>query len=170
MLSTFLVPLQLEVEGHIVWRNDRPSSTTLCRPVHLEYTKKTAEASRAEYQAVEKEIAQLQVTEVRTRQGEVHVTHKLLPTMMDGKAVCALTNTRSPATCTTCGATPSQMNWLEVSRAVKLESYLFGLSPLHARIRCFELILHLGYRLDIKQRKVTEKLKPAVMMQKKVIQ
>ena len=170
LLSTFLVPLQLEVEGNIVWRNDRPSSTTLCRPVHLEYIKETADVSRAEYQAVEEEIAHLQVTEVSTGQGEVHVTHKLLPTMMDGKAVCALTNTRSPATCTTCGATPSQMNRLDVSRAVKPESYLFGLSPLHARIRCFELVLHLAYRLEIKQRNVTAKLKPAVMMRKQAIQ
>lgn len=54
--------------------------------------------------------------------------------------------------CYICGATPKQMkNIDQVKKKVILQDTLkFGLSSLHAWIRCFEYLLHVSYRLEIK--------------------
>lgn len=54
--------------------------------------------------------------------------------------------------CYICNASPKQMNDVNSVkiRTVKVEHYFFGLSSLHCWIRCFEYLLHISYRLDIK--------------------
>lgn len=52
-----------------------------------------------------------------------------------------------------------------------LEKLQFGVSSLHARIRCFETLLHISYRLDFKKlqcRSTEEKL--SIQNRKKKIQ
>lgn len=70
--------------------------------------------------------------------------------MIDGKVCNAMTDTSSTQKCYICGATPKTMNGELKDLVDKKEDYGFGLSTLHAWIRCFECLLHISYRLDIK--------------------
>lgn len=47
----------------------------------------------------------------------------------------------------------------EKSLSVTTENFKFGLSVLHAKIRFFECLLHIGYRLELKTWKVSFTLK-----------
>lgn len=70
--------------------------------------------------------------------------------MIDGKTFSAVTN-KSTQVCGICGATPKQMNDLSALEILvpNIDAYDYGLSTLHAWIRCFKNIL--AYRLDIKK-------------------
>lgn len=48
-------------------------------------------------------------------------------------------------------APPQEFNYLEKEKPCKKENFEFGLSLLHARIRFFENVLHLAYRLPVKK-------------------
>ena len=71
--------------------------------------------------------------------------------MFDGKVINALTNTNYSAKCNICGAGPKEINNLSIFRGLPCDEQALklGLSSLHAWIRSFEYILHLGYKLDI---------------------
>lgn len=72
--------------------------------------------------------------------------------MIDGKVVSVITNATSTSSCYICGANPSSMNKLEMLKSKfqpNMDTYQFGLSPLHARIKFMEFILNLAYRLDL---------------------
>lgn len=75
------------------------------------------------------------------------INHQLLFTMIDGKIAQTVTNTASNAVCFICQAKPSEMNNLDEVRkkAVNTEAFKVGLSPLHARIKFMECILHIAY-------------------------
>ena len=72
--------------------------------------------------------------------------------MVDGKICNVLSNTKSSQRCYLCNATPKTMNELcsNKSRDINEEYYSFGLSSLHCWIRCFECLLHISYRLNVK--------------------
>ena len=72
--------------------------------------------------------------------------------MFDGKIINALTNTAPSQSCTVCSAKPTEMNNIKLMRSkpVNKEALFLGLSPLHCWIRCFEYILHLGYKMKIR--------------------
>ena len=75
-------------------------------------------------------------------------------TMLDGKAINAITGTTSTSSCNLCLAKPSEMNnidFLLQKEIVNPEAIEHGLSILHCWIRFFEFILHIGYKLDIKK-------------------
>lgn len=95
----------------------------------------------------------------------------MLFTVVDGKVCNAATHTKSTMRCYICDATSSEFNDLTKKRACKKENLSFGLSLLHARIRFFENILHLAYKLPIKKWNVrlTED-KEVVKSKKKEIQ
>ena len=80
-------------------------------------------------------------------------THILPMTMIDGKVVNTLTETKSCKTCSMCGVTPKLMNNLEVKQ-LPVTDLECGLSTLHFWIRIFEAILHIGYRLTVKKWKL----------------
>jgi hypothetical protein len=69
----------------------------------------------------------------------ISVTHKPQLTTIDGKVCNALTTTLSSQICYVCGATPTEMNKLDVStrKEVDVIVYEFDLSTLHAWIRFF---------------------------------
>lgn len=71
--------------------------------------------------------------------------------MIDGKICSTLTN-QSGQNCHICGATPKLMNNLKEvqGRPVDEESHSLGVSSLHAWIKCFECLLHIAYKLNIK--------------------
>lgn len=67
--------------------------------------------------------------------------------MVDGKVAQTVTRTSSMAVCFICKAKPSEMNNLEAirQRPESEDAFKFGLSPLHARIKFMECILHIAY-------------------------
>lgn len=69
--------------------------------------------------------------------------------MIDGKVINTITGTKSAATCYICKAKPSELNMIKKIRKEfkpDANTYEFGLSPLHARIRFMEFLLQLSYR------------------------
>ena len=69
--------------------------------------------------------------------------------MLDGKTVNILTDTKSTQSCNVCKATPNQMNDIEnvKNRDCNKETFKFGISVLHAHIRCYKFLLHIAYKL-----------------------
>ena len=80
------------------------------------------------------------------------VEYKIEMTMLDGKAVNAITDTKSTRSSNVSKAKPSEMNDLTIvrSKCVDINSLKLGLSSLHCWIRCFEYILNLGYIMENK--------------------
>lgn len=75
--------------------------------------------------------------------------------MIDGKAFSAISES-STQRCGICGAYPKNMNDLSklANLTPNIDMYKYGLSTLHAWIRCLEYLLHISYKLDIKKWKI----------------
>ncbi|CAI6377477.1 unnamed protein product [Macrosiphum euphorbiae] len=71
--------------------------------------------------------------------------------MVDGKVCNAATDTASTMRCFICGQTSKDFNKLIQPKEINVESLKFGLSILHARIRFFESLLHVAYKLPLKK-------------------
>lgn len=100
-------------------------------------------------------------------------SHELILSMVDGKVCNSLTNTNATMKCFICGALPINMNNIEnvAQRSMNEEAFSFGISPLHARIRFYECLLHVAYRLDLKKLQVRgDKSKALVTSRKRSIQ
>ncbi|XP_060516945.1 uncharacterized protein LOC132696240 [Cylas formicarius] len=145
-----LVPIKLyNVKNDtIIWENKRPSSTRYCRPLRFTFVHETPEVIRKEKKLIDKEIENLQATQ--TKFGLIG--HKLLFTMIDGKICNTLTNTSSMC-CYICGAKPKETNILNkiYQKQPDETCYSFGISSLHAWIRCMEWMLHISYNSDFKR-------------------
>jgi hypothetical protein len=76
--------------------------------------------------------------------------------MINSNVWNAITDTASTQTCYICKATPKEMNHIDkvVGRPENEAAVQFGLSTLHAWIRCFECLLQVSYRLEIKKWRV----------------
>ncbi|XP_054743575.1 uncharacterized protein LOC129248151 [Anastrepha obliqua] len=153
LFMTSIVPLNLScrINNNVVWKNERPSSTRYCRCIQFQFAKETPEKIRAEKNRVDAEIAQIQDSVVDIRNRVFKVRHEFFFTMLDGKTAQAVTETPASSSCFICLATTSQMNCLEKikARPINPEAIKFGMSPLHARIKFMEYILHIAYNLPI---------------------
>ena len=91
--------------------------------------------------------------------------------MVDMKVCNAATSCTSSMSCYICKETSKSFNDLNKSFTENPEALHFGLSTLHARIRIFETIVHLSYKLPIEkwQAKTTSE-KQMVADRKKMIQ
>lgn len=150
IFQSSVVPLQL-VCGHekrIIWQNPTPSSPRYCRPIRIRFVKETTDITNEEISYITEQIEAL----VSTDAGDnLFVKHKILFTMVDGKVCNAATNTKSTMRCYICDATATEFNNLSRRKPTKKKHLRFGLSLLHARIRFFESILHVAYRLPVKK-------------------
>jgi hypothetical protein len=142
-----LVPLQLKHIDKVVWDNPRPSSTRYCRPIKFLFAKETAELTRIEVEKAEKQIKALPHTKFVFMEKEFVVEQK----MVDRK-VCSVLANQSFQKCYICGVTSKDMNDLasHAYRTTKEATLTFGLSSLYSWIRCFECLLHIAYRLEVK--------------------
>lgn len=119
-----------------VWVNPAPSSTRFCRPISFAFLKEDERFTLNHYAEMQAKIDQLVPSKVNIGDVSVSITHSLYPCMVDGKVCSALAST-STSRCHVCGAYPRQMNDLHelVGRPIARETFRFGLSPLHFRIR-----------------------------------
>lgn len=173
---TTLVPIVLrdEEKPEIVhWQNLKPSSTTHCRPIRLEFQKETRLFTLRVNSEIHQEIDSLRPTIINNENFCMEVTHELHCTMIDGKVCNHLSNNRSSQSCFICKASPKQMNKLHLiyDRPKNIEFYKFGLSTLHAWIRFMENVLHVSYNMSFEKWRVDKKEhKKAHKLRKREIQ
>lgn len=175
LFMTSIVPLKITLvanQDEEIWVNPRPSSTRYCRPIRFQFLKETAELIRSEKERVQNEINNLRPTILQHDNSTITVRHVLHFTMLDGKVAQHVTNTTASSNCFVCGARPSEMNdisKLEV-KFRKEEAIQLGISPLHARIKFMEYILHLGYNLEFQSWRTTKTTLPIKETAKERIQ
>lgn len=175
---TGIVPLRLYCKSEntsqeeIIWQNPKTSSPRYCRPVRLQFQKESVQLVKQEKTYVQQQIDNLNPTIAHFRGSEISVNHILKMTMVDGKVCNALTETKSTQTCYICGAGPKLMNNINAiqNRDVDPVSLEFGISPLHARIRFMEWLLHVSYRLDVKKWRCGTLEKHSLETRKHIIQ
>lgn len=152
LFAICLVPLQLKSGDDIVWENPRPSSTRFCRPIKLIFEKETKSLIQSETNYIQNQIDAIVSTSTKIEDNTVIVKHVFYLTMIDGKVFSILSDS-STQTCGICGATPTTMNKLNEIKALSVRAnfYEYGLSTLHAWIRCLECVLHISYKIEIKK-------------------
>lgn len=160
-LSSF-VPLQIlcvKDNKKVIWENPSPSSPRYCRPIRFRFLKECNDVTKEEISYVEESVKNLVPTEIEINGNKFTYKHIFKMTMIDGKVCNAATDTKSTSRCFICKATSKDFNNLSKKYDVSPETLDFGISVLHARIRIFESILHLGYKLVVqkyRQKKTTE--------------
>nr|XP_054760569.1 uncharacterized protein LOC129266800 [Lytechinus pictus] len=100
---------------------------------------------------------------------DVKVNYELHLTMVDQKVINALTETKSSMRCYICHATPTQFNNLVEVHCSDPKTYVYGISPLHKLIRCFEMLLHIANRTEIKKWRVSSNEDTDVIKRKKKV-
>lgn len=171
VLICSLVPIKIYNNSNkeILWQNNCPSSTRFCRPIQFQFVKEDKNTVKSCVDHIENQISSLKLTSLE----DISIKHQLILTMIDNKICNILTETKSAMRCYLCGASPKDMNNLDIVEEKKInEEYLsFGISSLHCWIRCFECLLHISYRLNIKIWAVkNEKHKREVEERKKALQ
>ncbi|KAG6462459.1 hypothetical protein O3G_MSEX013270 [Manduca sexta] len=166
MASLVAIRLQRN-DGTVLWENDRPSSTFYLRSIMFKFTKETQTTVAALKAGISREIETLQPTTLK----KVKIVHELMMTMIDGKITSYLSET-STVVCDICKAKPTQMNNLESHnlRDNDEEMYQYGLSSLHAWIKCMECLLHIAYRLEVKKWSCRGDDKDKIKIRKSAIQ
>lgn len=172
-----LVPLRLisiDVNGKhkVWWQNPVPSSPRFCSPIRMQYIHENNDVTKSEISHIETQAQNLNKTEVETGNAPIHVKHTLALTMVDGKVCNAATDTSSTMRCYICKQTSKSFNDLiEVDDSdIDPNSLRFGLSILHARIRFFESILHISYKLPFKKWRLNKDERKMADERKKHIQ
>lgn len=155
MFLTSLVPLCLHEKGErslVYWKNPTPSSTRYCRPIRFEFIKETPESTTREISRMNTEIESLTDTVTHIKEKSYKIHHELLFTMIDGKISHTVSNTSSMV-CNICQAKPSEMNKLMLlkSKSKNIQVLNWGMSPLHARIKFMECLLHIAYNKSFQQ-------------------
>lgn len=174
LFATSLIPLRWSTKDNVIlWNNRASQSTRFCRPISLQYVKESADIIATQKASIEAEIDKLQVLEVNLNNIHVRIHFSLFLTLIDGKVLNIITNTKSTQTCPICHATPKQFNDLSNKSTSTFipdpKSLHYGVSPLHAWIRFFECCLHISYRLDIKIWQVRTKEQKIKYSQKKLL-
>ncbi|CAG9760196.1 unnamed protein product [Ceutorhynchus assimilis] len=170
IFQSSFVPLQLicEVNKKIIWQNPTPSSPRYCRPIRIRFVKESVNTTKEEISYVEEATNLLEPTRVTLFHADFSVRHKMMLTMIDGKICNAATDTTSTMKCYICGLTSKDFNNLQINREVNTEVLKFGLSILHARIRIFESLLHVSYKLTIKKWRLQSEAEKETIKQRKI--
>lgn len=147
MFMASVVPLRLNSADCEHWRNPRPSSTHFCRPIMFQYAKETSDLINTTVNDIKRQIADIQPTMYKVNEDiTILVKHEFFLTMIDGKVLNELTETKSTRSCPICKRTQKNFNNQDELNNDE-HNYEYGISPLHARIRCMEFILKLAYTL-----------------------
>lgn len=114
---TSLVPIILYADDHpqnVFWQNMNPSSTTLCRPLRLQFQKETQLFVLENDKEINEEIDDLTPTIIRKENVSIEIRHQLICTMIDGKICNHLSHNNSSLSCFICKANPTDMNNLDL--------------------------------------------------------
>lgn len=136
------------LKNNEIWRNNTPSSKNFCRPFYYEYAKETKEKITEVVATTKAEIANLEPFHINFNNKLLTIRHQTFLTMIDGKVAQVITNTSSTSSCIICKAKPSQLNDINRPAVLDQEALSLGISPLHARMRIMEHILHTAYDIS----------------------
>lgn len=172
LFVTSIIPLKLITSHHeTVWINRTPQSVRFCRPIKIEFIKETKEHILKEKNNLDMQIKNLEPLEYFLNGRKISVKYELIMTLIDGKVLNVLTETKSSQSCPICGGNPKQfLSIKDLSSLVfqpKPNSLKYGISPLHAWIRCLEFVLNLSYRLHIKKWQIRNAEDKLLMQQRK---
>ena len=175
LFQTSMAPLKLIIDDKDIWINKSPGSTHFCRPLCLEYKKETTELIKQVHANLETEINNLKEYEYinNDRNFKFKIRYNVTQSMLDGKCINAVTDTRSTRTCNVCKATPKEMNDLDKIRnkPVDQNALKIGCSILHYRINTFAFVLHIGYKLGFEDNNYKVKATdPRLVARKELIQ
>lgn len=150
---TCLVPLNLSSTLNVFWKNPCPSSPRYCRPIKITFEKETDSLINRENESILLQLNELEPTKIIIENREYIVKHQLILSMVDGKLCNSLSGVRSAQRCYLCQATSKDFNNIEkiVSLPISHQFLSFGISVLHAWIRMFECLLHVAYKLPVKE-------------------
>lgn len=152
----------------LLWQNPTPSSPRYCRPIRIQFIKESTDMITKEIQYVEDKIRSLQESRVSVAGKNLTVKHAMLFKMIDGKIYNAATETTCTMKCYICGATSKNFNDLSKTKEIDPETLKFGLSVVHARIRLFETLLHLSYKLPVKKWQLRSESEKAIAKERKL--
>lgn len=176
LLATATTPIRLSLSNDlnkIFWFNQMPQSVRFCRPIILEFIKETKEIVLKTKEEVELEFSNLKPVQVElSEEKSVSVSFDFVMSMIDGKILTFITGTSSMQCCPICGASPNKMNdkkELEKGFPSRLETLQYGISPLHAWMRFLECLLHISYRIQFKQWRVTKEFRDVYQTRKQEV-
>lgn len=177
LFVTSVIPLKIvSSAGAVIWMNRTPQSVRFCRPLKVELVKETKDHILQEKQNIDRQILNIKPFQYVFTNGRwITVKYNLCMSLIDGKVLNVLTETKSTQQCPICGSGPklfrSEKNLNSTLFHPKPNALNYGISPLHAWIRCFEFVLHLAYKLDLKKWQIRgTQDKQLVAEKKKVIQ
>jgi len=170
IFQSSFVPLQLICTHNkkLIWQNPTPSSPRYCRPIRIRFVKESSDITNEEISYIQNSVNSLQDTKLALADKSFSVKYTMMLTMVDAKVCNAVTQTASTMRCYICGATSKHFNNLTIKKDIKPETLKFGLSILHARIRIFESLLHLSYKLPLKKWQVRSENEKAIVKQRKL--
>lgn len=169
-LITALVPLRLCFKDKIIWQNPKPSSTRYCRPLKIKYIKENNDVVIRQKKNIDKQLRKIKLSNISVGHKNFIVKHELHLTMIDVKSCNAITNNNYSQACYICKASNKEFNNIDKMLSLPTSNLEYGLSILHAWIKCYECILHLAYRLPLKKRIAKGECKVSVEITKRKIQ
>jgi len=162
LFASSVTPLRLiDSAGNVLWNNRTPQSIRFCRPLKLEFLKESKAVVIQENLHIQEKIKNLIPCKVilNDKQIIIYVKFSLYLTVIDGKVLNALTNTKSFQACPICNATPKDFlmnkNFKCFQFVPILDNLKHGVSPLHSWIRFFEFVLHTGYKISVRKWRIT---------------
>ncbi len=146
-----------------VWKNPTPGSRLWNRPIGFENQKETDESIKAMHKNIQDQIDELTTFSFENDtfgNYKVKITPIFYLSMVDGKTIKVLTNTKSYQRCVCCDATPQQMNNMENFEngtfAMKTKDIEPTISPLHSTMLGVMFLYHIGCKKTIKSWKVSK--------------
>jgi len=136
--------------------------------MRIRFVKESSDITNDEINYIQSATSSLRDTKVTLADKHFSVKQTLLLTMIDPKVCNAATHTTSTMRCYICGETSKDYNNLSITKEVTPETLQFGLTILHARIRLFERILHVAYKLPVQKWQLRSEDEKAIVKQRKL--
>ena len=167
MILMALVPLRLIITDSItnkekvIWQNPIPSSPSYCRPLRLQFLKESPEVIVAEKARLNEEITNLKDLQMDIASNSLKIEYQVFPSMFDIKSINALTSNDATQTFYICNLGNKHFKNIDycLSAPVNEETLQYGISSLHARLRFFECVYKIGYKLPWKTWRLGKKNK-----------
>ena len=146
-----MVPLQLVTVAEngtvskILWVNDKPSISQI-RPISIKFAKETTVLITREQKNLEEQIANIQTHNLYNLSVNINICYEFLSTMFDVKSINAITDTNYTKRCYICGFKDKDLSDVDKTLITPINDYnlKYGISSLHAWIRCFERLVNLS--------------------------
>ncbi|XP_039150315.1 uncharacterized protein LOC120285016 [Drosophila simulans] len=132
LFVTSVIPIQIiDSFNRHIWINRAPQSIRFCRPLKIELIKETAVHIMMEKNQLDNQIKNLTpFTYKYDENRDIEVSYEMHMTLIDGKVLNVLTDTKSTQCCPICGVSPTQMlkisNFSSETFVPKVKALQFG--------------------------------------------